>query len=112
MRAFIFTLVAGLSLGLIGLVPTDAKAWWYGRGPVVSSYYCPPTNYYPQTYYYAPPTAYYYSPPVSSYYYSPPVSSYYSPWRSGYSYGSYYYTPSYYGPVYSGPVWRSRVYFP
>src|SRR5438045_7996720 len=84
MRSLLLASVLGvLSLGLIGLTPSDASARWYPgygwggyRYPYVSAYYWGGYRY-PYVAAYRYPYAYY-APPIVNYYYTP-VPTYVAP---------------------------------
>jgi hypothetical protein len=104
MRSILLSgVLAAISLGLIGLTPSNAEAqrWLYRSYyyPAYSSnYYAPGTvSYYPSTSYYYPSSSYYYP---STSYYVPETTTYYSPpVYSTYSYPAYStYSQSYYYP--------------
>src|SRR5262249_2734781 len=94
MRSLFLSFVLGVaSLGMLGLIPSEAQAQWRWRyGPAYQSYYYP-------GYYYPGYTSYYY-PGYSSFYYNPGYTTYYYP-----GYRTYYYYPGYttyyYRPAYS-----------
>lgn len=76
MRKLILALVlAAATVGVLGVAPSKAQAWWGWRRGYSAYYY--PAYYSSYSYYYAPP-AYSYYPAYTSYYY-PSYSSYYYP---------------------------------
>jgi hypothetical protein len=97
MRSFILTCVVGLTcLGLLGAIPTDARAQtWVTSYPTYTTY-----SYPGYSYYYYPGYTTYYATPAYTTYYSAPAYTYYTP-----GYTSYYYTPGY-ATYYSAPVYR------
>ena len=88
MKSLFLSLVLGVaSLGLLGLAPSQAQAWWQTRSYYPAySYYYPSYSYYPSYGYAAPAYSYYYGPRAT---YSYPAYSYsYYP-----GYATYYYYP-------------------
>lgn len=120
----LFSLCAlgAVSLGLIGLAPSQAGAAWWNRGAACyyPAYYAPAysASYAPAySAYYAPTYSSFYSPSyVSSYYAAPAMAdAYYRPAYSSYypGYSSYYYAPASInaGNVYAYPSNPTISYF-